>query len=330
MIVKERKIPIHILKLEALLRRLPDSHPKYSKIEGDLAKRWAGYRGEQSLEYYLESLSENEYFILHDLRLKNGNYFFQIDTLILSTKFALILEVKNIAGELFFDKSFNQLIRKQNNKEEGFSNPITQTKRQQMQLNSWLALNKISPLPVEYLIVISNSASIIKTQTWNTEAFKKVCHAGEVVEKIERIENLYNKYEISSKEIRKLIKVLLKSHHPQTQDILHSYDINRSEIRTGIQCPSCAVFSLIRAYGRWLCNSCFQKFKDAHRSALADYFLLINGTIKNQDFREFCHIPSRHIATQLLNSLNLPHTGTNKSRIYHEPPNFLESMNEVN
>ncbi|PLT27724.1 nuclease-related domain-containing protein [Peribacillus deserti] len=329
MIVKERKKPITIHKLEALLRRLPSSHPKYSLIEGDCAKWSAGYRGEQSLDYYLDFLSERDYFILHDLRLKNGNYYFQIDTLILSAKFALILEVKNIAGELLFD-NFNQLIRKLNNKEEGFNNPITQTKRQQSQFNSWLALHKIFPLPVEYFIVISNAASIIKTEAWNTEAFKKVCHSGEILEKINGMDHIYQKSYISTKEIRKLIKMLLKSHQPHNHDILSVYSIERSEIMTGVQCPSCTIFPLIRKNGRWLCNSCTQKYRSAHLSALGDYFLLINDSIKNQEFRDFLHIPSRHIATQLLNSLNLPHTGTHKSRVYYQPPNFLDSLEQLN
>jgi len=129
LIIKNRLIPIRIRLNEALIRRIPAAHPQRSTIEGDLAKRRAGYRGEQSLDYYLSHLPDKEFTILHDLRLFNGSTYFQIDTLILSPYFALIIEVKNILGTLLFDETFNQFIRTRNEKEEGFPNPLIQAKR---------------------------------------------------------------------------------------------------------------------------------------------------------------------------------------------------------
>lgn len=78
----------------------------------------AGYRGEQSLDYYLGFLTN--YFILHDLRLPDRDHHFQLDTLLISPYFILILEVKNISGTLIFDDHFKQLIRVTPEKEEGF------------------------------------------------------------------------------------------------------------------------------------------------------------------------------------------------------------------
>ncbi|MBY6052306.1 hypothetical protein [Cytobacillus firmus] len=49
MIAKPRTKPISLLKLEALLKRLPEVHPKYSLIKSDYAKQTAGYLGENSL-----------------------------------------------------------------------------------------------------------------------------------------------------------------------------------------------------------------------------------------------------------------------------------------
>lgn len=70
MIKKERKIPLSIQKIEALLRRLPDDHPMRDKMKEDLAKSWAGYRGEQSVDYYLSFLQKKNllfYLILEFL-----------------------------------------------------------------------------------------------------------------------------------------------------------------------------------------------------------------------------------------------------------------------
>ncbi|MFX3623267.1 MAG: nuclease-related domain-containing protein [Ectobacillus sp.] len=134
MIVKERKKPVKIQKLEALLRRLPPQHPKQKEIEENLAKSLSGYRGEQSLDYYLSFLPPKQQLILHDLRLKENGRYFQIDTLILTKAFILIIEAKNIAGTIFFDTAFHQLIRTIDGKEEAFPDPIMQITRQKQQL----------------------------------------------------------------------------------------------------------------------------------------------------------------------------------------------------
>lgn len=136
MIVKKRQLPLMILKLQSLLRRLPKNHPKIPYIEENLAKKMAGYRGEHSIDYPLSFLTFQNYFILHDLRLPHNDYFFQIDTLLISPKFILMLEVKNIAGKLFFDQEFHQLVRTLNDKEEVFPDPILQVKRHETQLGA--------------------------------------------------------------------------------------------------------------------------------------------------------------------------------------------------
>ncbi|WP_052144744.1 nuclease-related domain-containing protein [Halalkalibacter okhensis] len=118
---KERKIPLKILKLEALLRRLPAHHSIRNKIEEELKKRKAGYRGEQAIDYHLKTQPIDDGLILHDNRLKQGkDHFFQIDTLIVTTRFFMILEIKNITGTLYFDQEFQQLIRKKMEKKRSF------------------------------------------------------------------------------------------------------------------------------------------------------------------------------------------------------------------
>jgi len=111
MIVKERKMSVHLLQLEALLRRLPAHHPKKNVVVESLAKFMAGYKGEQAIEYPLSFLSETKYSILYDIRLFDQKHYFQIDALIVSSCFLLFLEIKNIIGTLIFDAKFNQLIR---------------------------------------------------------------------------------------------------------------------------------------------------------------------------------------------------------------------------
>ncbi|WNS75007.1 nuclease-related domain-containing protein [Bacillus sp. DTU_2020_1000418_1_SI_GHA_SEK_038] len=166
MIAKERSIPIKVLANEALLRRISPHLEIWQVIEKDLAKRKAGHRGEVATDYYINKLPDKEFTILKGLRIWNGQEYFQIDTLVLSPTFALILETKNISGTLFFDSKFKQLIRYLNDNEDGFLDPITQAERQKREFRNWLHQRNIS-IPIEYLVVISNPTTVIKTDPKN-------------------------------------------------------------------------------------------------------------------------------------------------------------------
>lgn len=318
MIVKERTIPLRIQQIKALLRRLPKDHRKRPQIEEDLAKREAGFRGEQSLDYHLKFLNHKEYYILHDLRLHHSVPF-QIDTLILSPNFFLIIEVKNISGTLIFEKYSKQLIRLIEGNEEGFPNPLTQVQRQQQRLKEWMDHQKLLPVPIEYLVVVSKSSTILKTSNGNYHIYNRVLHADHLEEKVKELEAIYDKPILEKKQIQEITDLLMKNNFPITDNILQQYGIDPSELIKGVQCPNCNSYPMVRKFSTWYCSLCKFTSKKAHIQALNDYFLLINSSISNRAFREFLLISSRSIASKLLASMNLPFSGTNKGRIYHRP-----------
>ncbi|MBM7692819.1 ribosomal protein L37AE/L43A [Peribacillus deserti] len=319
MITKQRQVPLMIRKLEALLRRLPSNHPKRPDIRSDLAKWTAGYKGEQAVDYYLDHLPEEKYLILHDLRLPFGKYFFQIDTLLLSPKFILILEIKNIAGTLYFEKSTNQLIRSINQNEEGFRDPITQARRLRSSLHSFMA-GLISPnLPIEYLIVVSNASTILKFQNNHPKLLRRVCHGSSLVDRISTLEESYKTDLIANGTLNQLNTHLINRSQLQTIDVLSLYKIQKTEILTGVQCPSCSHLPLNRKKAKWNCPSCSQDFKGCYQEAVMDYFLLIQSTITNSQLCRFLNLSSRSTGLDILSSLNLLYTGTKKARVYYSP-----------
>ncbi|WP_432759405.1 nuclease-related domain-containing protein [Bacillus methanolicus] len=318
LILKELQEPIRIKQTKALLRRIPKDHHKRTKIEDDQNKRTAGFRGEEELAYYLKYLNENKYYIFFDLRLLHDQPF-QIDALILSPSFALIIEVKNYSGTLFLDKYSKQLIRIIENNEEGFPNPLSQVKRQKQQLKVWLGKRKINILPIEYLVVISQTKTILKTTEGNQQIFQRIIPVDQLLERIAEFELKYDKKIISNKEIQKINQLLLREHTPHFPEILQTFGINSSEIIKGVQCPKCHSLPMIRIFGTWKCPVCKTHSKSAHQQAIYDYFLLINSTITNKECREFLQISSQRTVRNLLISMNLPFSGTNKGRIYHRP-----------
>ncbi|KAB2329093.1 NERD domain-containing protein [Cytobacillus depressus] len=316
MIAKERSIPEKILAKEALLSRLPPNFDYRPLIEKDLAKRKAGYRGEEFTDYYVNKLPHKDFTIIHDLRLHNGQGYFQIDTMIFSSTFALILEIKNISGTLYFDSKFRQLIRYKDDNEDGFLDPITQAERQTRELRKWLQQRNIF-LPIEYLVVISNPSTVIKSDPQNFLAFKTVLHSHELLDRIEKLRKSFLKEKLTQKEIKKVAKLLVKSHTPEKSQVLEKYKLSAFSLNTGVQCPKCRVFPMKRIYGTWFCARCKCKDKTAHYKALLDYCLLVESSITNKQFRKFMQLSSQDTAQKLLKSMKLAHSGTNKGRVYY-------------
>ncbi|WP_439021217.1 nuclease-related domain-containing protein [Bacillus thuringiensis] len=313
MIVKELKMPVHLLQLEALLRRLPAHHLKRNIVSENLAKFMAGYKGEQAIEYPLSFLTEAEYRILHDIRLFDQKHYFQIDILIVSACFLLFLEIKNIIGTLVFDAKFNQFIRiTEGSTEEGFPDPILQLKRQEMQLRKWLSLHGLYNLPIESLVVISSPCTIIKTS--DEILSSKIIHSANLPNKIKQLENQYKEKSIGN--INELIAQIMNEHSQQRKNILAQYKIKKEELLKGVQCEECFTMAMLKEKQGWRCSNCNSTSKHAHLRALQDYTLLLGMITTNSKLRDFLNMQSSSVVKRLLQTMNIPHTGTNKGRKY--------------
>ncbi|MDX8360741.1 nuclease-related domain-containing protein [Cytobacillus sp. IB215316] len=317
MIVMPRTTPIYIKKLEALVRRLPQSHPKRVGISEQLSKRLAGFKGEQEIDFPLSFLPEEEYHLFHDLRLFDGTHYFQLDTLILSQRFILILEVKNIKGTLYFDSHFNQLIRTIDDIKEGFPDPILQVKRQSAQLAKWLRISNYPIIPIETFVVVSTPRTMLQTSSNNQYIYNKVLHSATLPYKVNEIHKSHQKEALQFKQLRNLSNEFINKHVPLEVDILLQQNISQSDIQTGVQCPNCFFLPLERDWGRWRCSQCSTISKDAHVQTFEDYALLINSTITNSSAREFLQVSSSTIVKKILSSMKLPHNDLKKGRKYY-------------
>ncbi|WP_108671055.1 nuclease-related domain-containing protein [Peribacillus acanthi] len=317
MIIKDLKIPLSIQKLQALERRLPSHHQKIPLIKEELKNRQAGYNGETAITFPLSFLDPKSYHIFRGLRLLDQSYFFQMDILILSASFILIIEVKNFGGKIFFDPVFKQLIQTKDGKEMAYPDPIIQVKRHEMQLKKWLSQKGLPQIPIYSLVLISNPRTIIRTTPENHSISNHVLHRDLLPLKIIQIEKSNPSPIISDKEMKKIIRLLKKQHTEGESSILEQYQINQKDILKGIFCPQCSYLPIHRHHGAWFCPKCKFKNKDAHFTALHDYRLLFGPTITNSQIREYLILESSSCATRLLSSINLPYSGTKKDRVYH-------------
>ncbi|MCA1061095.1 NERD domain-containing protein [Rossellomorea aquimaris] len=314
--VNKRKIPLTLLKLDAVMGRLQKDYPKIPLMKENLAKIKAGYNGEKAIDYQLGYLPPKNYYIFHDIRLEVNGRYFQIDTLVLTNYFILILEVKNIAGAINFDTVFNQFVQTKNGVEYAYPDPILQLNRQEIQLKEWLNKNNLPKIPVNGLVVISHPQTIISAG--NAALNKRVIHAASLPSKITQLQNYFQKSLMTDKELRKIIKMIKKHDTPLNFSILQAYKINEEDILPGVKCERCDHLPLVREYGNWHCSNCNAKSKNGHIEALKDYYLIFGNTITSRKLRDFLLITSPPLATRLIRS-SFPHAkpnGDNKGRIY--------------
>ena len=324
MIKKERSYPLTALKLEALLRSLSAAHEKRPLIERDLAKVLAGYRGEQTLDYHLNFLDNEQYIIFHDVRLPLKNYYFQLDILVLTSRFAFILEVKNLFGSITFDPDFNQLIRIYRDVEEVFPDPVTQVSNQQFKLAQWMK-NHGYTIPIYTKVVISNSQTIMKSNTNNQRYLQQITRSANIVSAITKTADQQLPPILTDKDLKKLTRLLLKEHAELHKNGMKKYHLTEADLIPGLHCPNCSHIPLFKKQYKWHCSNCSYADKNALVYSLFDYYLLLGPTITNSQFRHFFDISSPSVSTKTLTSLKLSKTGTTKGAVYHLCREYFDS-----
>ena len=327
MIEKECKIPIRIKKLKALDRRLPTSNLRKMDVVTEYNNRMAGYNGEKSVEFHLDPIAQSpKYHIYHDIRLSSGKYYFQIDFLILTNNYGLVLEVKNRSRDWYFNQ-LNQASFLINGVRVKTNNPVLQAKNQARKLKKWLEEHHCEEMPIHYLFVNSHETSRIICEDGNHQ-IKDICNSEGVLDKIEQIDHLYKEEKLTKQDLRKMKRLILAEHTPDDPDILKYFNLSPNELLPGVQCliPKCNGTPMKYYYGVWTCPKCKEKSKIAYIQAIKDYFLLIKPSITNAEFCHFLQIKSPKTANCLLKSLNLPHTGEYKSRVYHSWLDFLHEV----
>jgi hypothetical protein len=316
MIYLERKEPQIVTKIEALIGRLSENFGKLDLIKKDYASFKAGYQGEKRIDYYFSLMDQNKYDFYHGIRLFNGKDYFQIDPLIVSNYFILADEIKNLSGTIIFNKKDNQFT--QNNRV--ITNPFSQVKLQKLQFTDWLERHRFPPFPVDTLITMANPSTKIEAPLGFPDNYWKLGYGHDLINKINIYEKSYKKELIPNKERRRLKKLLLKYHTPLEVNVLRKYGVTKGDIIPGVKCPPpCLFIPMTYNNGVWSCPKCLHQSIDAYKNDIKNYFLIFGPTITNKEYREFTGVQSRYTATRHLSALSLPHTGTNKGRIYYSP-----------
>ncbi|KMJ57782.1 hypothetical protein AB685_13105 [Bacillus sp. LL01] len=324
MIKKTRGVPLRVHILRAMKRRVRPNHEKYQDFLNELGRKEAGIYGEQSLDYYLKLLPETEhpYYIFHGLRLPFRDTFFQMDTLILFSNFFLVVEVKYFKGTLYFDPKNYQLLQEvEGNPLKVYPDPILQASNQCSKLQSWLRTKQFPELRCEKLAVLTNPKVIMKVLSDPSEVDRYVIKSPALSMKINTLLKRHTTLPLDKKITKKIIKLLLRDHTPDTSSPILQYGVLPSDIITGVLCPSCNPCKIMkRIFGKWECSNCGGQSEDAHRAALVDYALLISPFLTMRELKRYLGIENRATIIRLLKNLDIDFVGGTKSRTYNLTP----------
>lgn len=318
-VVLPRTKPYSVLCYEALFRWLLPHLRENKILQDEYASYRAGYRGEKNADYILSTYPHKNAFIFQGIRLKVGPFHFQIDTLLVTPKFILIIEIKNLKGELEYNPKTQQLIQIDGDQKKGQKNPILQAETQKRHLTLWLQQSGFPPMPIETIGVSTNPSSILSYKDETTLPLKFV-QLESLPTILDQLYETFDKGIYDSTTIRKLNKKLIKDNSPHKPDLINQFNIKSHHLIKGIVCNECDTFPIQYKNKKWKCPKCGWEDPKAHEQKIFDYFLLYEPTITNRACRELLQIKSPKVARRLLYSMNLEHSGRNYSRKYHSPP----------
>ncbi|MHA6259026.1 nuclease-related domain-containing protein [Sporosarcina sp. CAU 1771] len=246
-----RKQPIILEAIPRLIARLNERDPIAQELEGDYHRVKSGYGGEREADRHLSKTHfGGPVEILTDVELQiSPSNFIQIDTLIMTTSFIFVLEIKNISGTLEF---LDQPPRLQRTLDDGavhfFNCPAYQLEKNMLDLDVWLETNGF-PLKSSGAIILAYSKTNVKIPPVHTPIY----YAKQLPQVVR--EQSANPNIMSPNQLRQIANKIRNSQRPFNPFPLCShFRINPAALNPGLYCKGCHA-KLIRTTRRtWECT----------------------------------------------------------------------------
>lgn len=284
--------------LQAAIRRLPRNYERFADLEKELRNAEAGVRGEYRLKRkFIEFYTERKFEIMWNVSLSLGDWPVQIDGLLLTGTAAMVIESKNISGDLYFNNETGEFYRINAQGEKTvMDNPAIQVEKHIRFIKAWFSKQSIH-LRVDGLLVFTAIQSELKTLPQNIHT----CRVHQMIEKLFRVLNNHPNPLYTDSSLKDL-RVLIESRQtPYVQKpVSLYYSIDQRNFATGIYCVNCKTHTIKRHHGKWFCSQCGATNNEAAFQAVREYFAIMGGPVSNKTIREFTGISDRHQVKRLL------------------------------
>jgi len=188
-----------------------------------------GLHGENKVLFELKNLNQAAY-IIQDYRFEIDEQHVQIDFLLVTRKYFLVIEVKNYYGDIYIN-SKDEFIRKvyKNGRlrhEEGFYSPIRQVERQKDLLKRYLKdeLNIISKTPIHHVVVFANERTIIRDNEANSEIKNHVIRADQLKKHIENLNKQSSPVDAFDNSLKLRVEQIIANHKSSLVDTIEKSD----------------------------------------------------------------------------------------------------------
>lgn len=299
--------------LERLLGRFPENHSYRKFLEVELYRSTAGKRGEERIKKkFKEFYVDEEFHLLMNISLSIGDWKVQMDGLLITERCAIIIESKNINGKIHFDEVTGEFYRFNDNGEKTvMEDPTMQLNKHIRFLAIWLKTRKIN-IPIDGLVVFTPK----QCEFISKPRDKHICKTYQMIDYLHKILQEYPQ-KMASPKLTKIRRTIENNQDPyQPIPLCEYYRIRKEELKTGVFCLECRLYTMQRHKRSWHCSECGQKNHQAHYLTIQEYFSIISTSLNNQQFRQFSNVTSPSVTTRLLGQFDLDAIGDLKVRRY--------------
>lgn len=223
-------------QLEQLNAYLATADPqKKEQIEDDIKLLQYGIYGENALMFELKN-SHLPMYILHDLFYERNGLTTQIDYLLVTRKLVVIIECKNLYGNITIDAQGNfsrnvQLGRRY--QKTGIYSPVTQNQRHLDMVHEIMretkpalfrsAFDKRFDETYKSVIVLANPSTYLDMRFAPKDIKSKVIKADGLVSYLKKLNDNCDASGMSDKEMKELADFFLEKNQPYTKDYTEKY-----------------------------------------------------------------------------------------------------------
>jgi len=221
-------------RLKELQATAPDGVKQ--QIERDIKLLAYGIAGEEAVAFELNN-SYLPIIVLHDLRLEHEGLSAQIDYLIITTKFCLIVECKNLFGNLEVNSRgefIRELAFNGHRKKEGIYSPVTQNVRHMEMIKVLRLANKKNPLMRAALeksfgdfhrsvIVLANPKTVINLKRAPKEIKDQIIRGDQLIAHIKKLLRENKELASSEKDMYEMADFFVGLHKENPVDYTAKY-----------------------------------------------------------------------------------------------------------
>lgn len=229
-------------QLEQLNIYLQTAQPEVkSQIEKDIKLLQYGIYGEDAIMFELKN-SYMPMYVLHDIFFEQNGLTTQIDYLVITRKLVIVIECKNLFGNITIDEQGNFTRTVQLGAryyKEGLYSPITQNQRHIDMIHNLRRASKPALLRSAFdkqfeksyrsLVVLANSKSVLDMRYAPSSIKEKIVKIDGLINYIKQLQENSKASSMSDKEMRELTDFFLGNSVQNTKDYTEKYRISISE-----------------------------------------------------------------------------------------------------